>query len=590
MVVNKLSAQVQIALRYENLLTSSIKSLFVVDQITQLWEVIVRYAGTLEEISRKFDLEVYELGAGYAQVIMRRQDIGALSDEPNIIFISIPQFMTYIALDLGPSCAENIGVPLGNFQISGKDFLLAVVDSGIDYSHPDFINDDGTTRISYLWDQTIEGAPPPGFVGGTVYTREQINEALSASTREEMFSLVPSRDVIGHGTAITGVAAGNGRGSVGGRNRGVAPECDLLIVKAGKIDEQYGPRDLDIMRGIHFALETARALEKPVVILLGSGYNLTSHNGRDMLAQYLRDIYNSWICNIVVGMGNEGDKGSHTQGMLREGESKDIQFIVDGQMADYGLCIWKPLIDEVELILQSPTGERTEVLSLLTPNRAYLFDQTTVLVNFSEPFVDTTQQQIFILLQGQDDNPINTGLWQITLRGKRILEGNYNVWGSIVLGADNNTRFVEASLDITLTSPSDSEGLTSVGAYNGSTTQLASFSGRGYTSDGRIRPKLVAPGINVTVPSVRVGELYTTASGTSIAAAFVAGAYVLMQAYGIIQLGNTGSYGDALEVYLLRNARRPPVYAPYPNNSWGFGILCIEAALVNMREVANLTN
>lgn len=590
MVVNKLSAQVQIALRYENLLTDNIKSLFIIDQITQLWEVIVRYSGSLEGISSRFNMEVYELGSGYAQVIIRRQYIGQLSDEANIIFISIPQFMTYINLDLGPSCAENISIPTGNFQISGKDFLLAVVDSGIDYSHPDFRNEDDTTRILYLWDQSIEGAPPPGFSGGTLYTREQINEALNAPTREEMLSQVPSIDVLGHGTAITGVAAGNGRGSVGGRNRGVAPECDLLIVKAGKTDTQYGPRDLDIMRGVHFALETARALQKPVVILLGAGYNLTSHNGRDMLAQYLKDIYNSWICNIVVGMGNEGDKGSHNQGRLSQGETKDIQFIVDGQMTDYGLCVWKPLIDEVEFILQSPTGERTEVLSLLTPNRAYLFDQTTVLINFSEPFVDITQQQIFILLQGQDGNPINTGLWQITLRGKRILEGDYNVWGSIVVAPNNNTRFVESTIDITLTSPSDSEGLTSVGAYNGSTTQLAPFSGRGYTADGRIRPRLVAPGVNVTVPSVREGELYTTASGTSIAAAFVAGAYVLMQAYGIIQLGNTGAYGDALEVYLLRNARRPPVYAPYPNNSWGFGILCIEAALVNMREVANLTN
>lgn len=590
MVVNKLSAQVQMALRYENLLTDTIKSLFVIDQVTQLWEVVVRYSGSLEEARNKFDLEIYELGSDYAQVIIKRQYIGALSDESNIIFISIPQFMAYIDLNLGPSCAENISIPFGNFQISGRELLLAVVDSGIDYSHPDFRNEDDTTRILYLWDQSIEGTPPPGFSGGNLYTREQINRALNAPTREEMLRQVPSMDVLGHGTAITGVAGGNGRGSVGGRNRGVAPECDLLIVKVGKTDAQYGPRDLDIMKGIHFALETARTLEKPVVILLGSGYNLASHNGRYMLAQYLKDIYNSWICNIVVGMGNEGDKGSHSQGRISQDESRDIQFIVDGKMTDYGLCVWNPLIDEVEFILQSPTGERTEVLSLLTPNRAYLFDETTVLINFSEPVIDITQQQIFILLQGQNGSPINTGLWQITLRGKRILEGDYNIWGNIIKATNNNTRFVQSSIDITLTSPADSEGLTSVGAYNGNTTQLAPFSGRGYTTDGRIRPRLVAPGVNVTVPSVREGELYTTASGTSIAAAFVAGAYVLMQAYGIIQLGNTGAYGDALEVYLLRNARRPPVYAPYPNNSWGFGILCIEAALVNMRDVANLTN
>ena len=120
--------------------------------------------------------------------------------------------------------------------------------------------------------------------------------------------------------------------------------------------------------------------------------------------------------------------------------------------------------------------------------------------------------------------------------------------------------------------------------------QLAGFSGRGYTLDGRVKPELVAPGVNVTVPSSREGELYTVMSGTSVAAAFVAGAYILMQAYGIVQLGNIGLYGDALETYLIRNAKRPTANGPYPNKSWGYGILCVEAALNNMREVANNTN
>lgn len=170
------------------------------------------------------------------------------------------------------------------------------------------------------------------------------------------------------------------------------------------------------------------------------------------------------------------------------------------------------------------------------------------------------------------------------------MQGDYHIWGSIVREYTNNTRFLEATIETTLTCPADSRGLTGVGAYNGNTIQLAAFSGRGYTVDGRIRPHLVAPGINVTVPSVRNGEIYTVATGTSIAAAFVAGAYILMQAYGLVQLGNPGLYGDTLEVYLIRNARRPMLNGPYPNNSWGFGMLCLEAALNNMREVANQTN
>ncbi|ADZ83420.1 S8 family peptidase [Cellulosilyticum lentocellum] len=590
MVINKLSAQVQLALRYENLLTPNVKSLFIKDRTLQIWEIIVRYVNTLEEISSKFDMKVYDLGQGYAQVIIGRRYISELSDEPNVIFISLPQFMEYIDLDLAQVCAEETSLPTGNFQISGRGLLLAVIDSGIDYTHPDFRNDDDTTRILYLWDQGIEGGPPLGFADGTLYTKEQIDEALKEPTKEEMLVKVPSMDLLGHGTALAGIAGGNGRGSVGRRNRGMAPECDLLIVKVGKPNREYGPRDLEIMQGIRFAMEKAKELRKPLVILLGSGYNLASHNGEDILAAYIGAVYRSWVCNIVVGVGNEGNRGSHGQGNIGEGETKEIQFIIDRDMKEYACCIWKPISDEVELTLESPTGEKTEVLSLLTPNRAYLFDETAVLINFSEPVIDITQQQILIVLQGQNGQFINSGLWRISLRGKRILQGNYNIWGSIVREYANNTRFLEASIETTLTCPADSEGLTGVGAYNGNTIQLAAFSGRGYTADGRIRPNLVAPGVNVTVPSVRNGELYTVASGTSIAAAFVAGAYILMQSYGIIQLGNPGLYGDALEVYLIRNAKRPIINGPYPNNSWGFGILCLEAALNNMREVANQTN
>lgn len=152
------------------------------------------------------------------------------------------------------------------------------------------------------------------------------------------------------------------------------------------------------------------------MILLGSGYNLASHNGEDILAAYIGTVYRSWVCNIVVGMGNEGNRGSHNQGSIEEGETEEIQLIIDGNLKEYACCIWHPISDELELILESPTGEKTDVLSLLTPNRAYLFDETAVLINFSEPVIDITQQQILIVLQGQNGQFINDGLWRMSLR------------------------------------------------------------------------------------------------------------------------------------------------------------------------------
>lgn len=53
------------------------------------------------------------------------------------------------------------------------------MDSGVDYFHPDFRNEDGSTRILRLWDQSVAGNPPENYVSGTEYTKEEIDEALA---------------------------------------------------------------------------------------------------------------------------------------------------------------------------------------------------------------------------------------------------------------------------------------------------------------------------------------------------------------------------------------------------------------------------
>ena len=117
------------------------------------------------------------------------------------------------------------------------------MDSGIDYENPDFRNEDGSTRIVSLWDQSMPGNPPAGYAAGSEFTREDINAALEKSTSggfpELSTGAVLSRDMSGHGTAVAGIAAGNGRGSEDRIYRGTAPEAELIIVKMG-IPRQEG--------------------------------------------------------------------------------------------------------------------------------------------------------------------------------------------------------------------------------------------------------------------------------------------------------------------------------------------------------------
>ena len=109
------------------------------------------------------------------------------------------------------ACSEEGG-------LSGQGVLVGIVDSGIDWRHPDFCNEDGSSRILSLWDQSAQPesgqTPPKGYLRGVEYTREEINRALSLSEQEGNL-LVKERDFSGHGTSVLGIAAGNGRASAG---------------------------------------------------------------------------------------------------------------------------------------------------------------------------------------------------------------------------------------------------------------------------------------------------------------------------------------------------------------------------------------
>ena len=110
--------------------------------------------------------------------------------------------------------------------MTGKGILVGVADSGVDYFHPNFRNEDGSSRILRLWDQSIPGNPSQGYVTGTEYTKEEIDEALALGENQGR-RLVPPIDYSGHGISVLGIAAGNGRAS-DGVNQGVAYESALL--------------------------------------------------------------------------------------------------------------------------------------------------------------------------------------------------------------------------------------------------------------------------------------------------------------------------------------------------------------------------
>ena len=575
---SKMNAELELALRYYQ---SSVGTVFAQNTGISLgedWELIVKYHGDILIPVQTVGAKVEILNESFASVTITPNEIIEFSNFFEIEYMELPKRMFYILREsYGKTCITNVH-NAAPYNLLGRGVLLGIIDSGITYTHPDFRNEDGTTRIAYLWDQTISGNPPIGFSLGTEYTRDQINEALMEPTMEETLALVPSQDTMGHGTAVAGVAGGNGRASQG-REVGVAPEAEYIIVKIGTEQEDSFPRTLEVMRALKYVMKKASQINKPIAVNIGFGMVQGGHDGRTLLEIFINQMAARWKCNIMVGTGNQGNAANHTEGIIGEDEIKEVQFIINEGQKFYGFNLWKSFIDTFEIKITSPTGESTDRISMITDNILYVMGSTIIFINFSEPSNINADEQIAVFMESENGN-IDSGVWTLTIYGIKITNGRYNIWGATEETTGNETRFLQPISSTTLTIPSTSYSAISVGAFNPFTNQVAAFSGKGFTRDGRAKPSLAAPGVNIVAPNNQGG--YSPATGTSIASAFVTGGAALLMEWGIVKGNDLFLYGDRLSAALFRNTRRLITNITYPNQLWGYGAFCLEDTLISL--------
>lgn len=245
------------------------------DPIEREWDLIVKYSGNLEEIE-SLPAKVVRLRNEFAIITVRESLIEKLAGFSQIEYIEKPKRL-FFELENGKRVSCIDAIQNTRPFLFGKGVIVAVIDSGIEYANEDFRKEDGTTRILSLWDQSVEGTAPEGYFIGTEFTEAQINEALKKETREEQMQIVPSIDSSGHGTAVAGIAAGNGRNSEGMQLAGVAPESSLVIVKLGNPRKDGFPRTTELMQGIDYVIRKAQQLGMPVAINLSFGNTYGSH-------------------------------------------------------------------------------------------------------------------------------------------------------------------------------------------------------------------------------------------------------------------------------------------------------------------------
>ena len=522
-------------------------------------ELIVKYHGDLPAAIAGLDGSTELLSPNYAIVTLPLKNVDALFQLPEIEYVELPKNLSYyLRVERRNVCVTAVQES-SEWDLDGSGVLIGIIDSGIDYRHPDFRDEDGSTRILQLWDQTIEGTPPPGFREGTVYSAQQINAALKSDTP---YDIVPSRDLAGHGTAVAGIAAGNGRAS-NGTEKGMAPKASLVVVKLGNSGLENMTRTTEIMRGVKFVSDLAESLQMPCAINLSYGTNNGSHTGRSLFELYLDSIAERWKTALVVATGNEGDTGHHYSTRLTEGRDSTAEFVISGNQATVYFSLWKSFLDTVPIEVVAPDGSSTGRIQPTQSVTRAVLQGTTVSVLYGQPTEHNAEQEVYIRLQNSE-KPISVGMWKIVLTGTKIVEGQIDIWMSTLEDISSETSFLQADAYFSLTLPSTAYTAISVGGYQSDLNSIASFSGRGSNrSDPPEKPDLVAPAVRVVSTSVNGG--YDAFTGSSIA---------LMMQWGIVQRHDIFLYNQRLKAFLRQGAQRSD-FTVYPNSLWGCGRLCV---------------
>ncbi len=544
------------------------------DPVSREWELIVKYSGALEAV-REIAVSVTELMNGYAVVVIREERIDELAGFAEIEFIEKPKSL-YFEAEAGRqvSCIDT--VQFSPYSLSGRGTLVGIIDSGIDYANPAFRNEDGTTRIVSLWDQTLSGAPPAGYVSGTEYTREELDAALAETDEGERFRIVPSRDMSGHGTAVAGIAAGNGAGSAGQRYRGAAPEAELIVVKMGIPRTEGFPRTTELMTGVDYIIRKALDMRMPVAVNISFGNTYGSHDGTSLVERFLNDISDTWKNVICVGSGNEGTTAGHAAGRVSDEEERIVELAVQELEPALNVQIWKSYVDEMDISVINPSGIRVGPFQEILGPQRFILGGTELLIYYGEPKPYSVKQEIYLSFIPRQSY-IDSGVWQLVLTPRRIVDGSYQMWLPAQAALNVGTAFLLPSSSSTLTIPSTASLVITVAAYDARTFSYADFSGRGpasvYEGSGVPKPDLAAPGVRVTAPVP--GGSYREFTGTSFATPFVTGSAALLMEWGIIRGNDPYLYGEKVKAYLRRGARELPGYDEWPNAQLGYGALCV---------------
>lgn len=505
------------------------------------------------------------------------------------------------AADVGVNTVRTVQPPSFTGQ-TGSGVLVGIVDTGIDYSHPDFQKSDGTTRLVSIWDQSGTGASPPaGFTYGSEWLPPAINSAIATEV-----------DVGGHGTHVMGIAGGDGSATGNGQPAfayvGMAPEADLCVVKTTF-------QTANIVDGVDYIFRKGAALGKQAVVNLSLGTEAGPHDGTYGIDQMINALTGPGKV-VVASAGNSGEDNLHGQVTVSPGAPRSMTLTVPtytknpGTGNDYLLFSgWYEGADNISLTIRTPSG--TTLGPVVTGNS--LQNQNTA-DGFLNIFNATTapsngDNEIYIeIFDAFSNKPPKSGTWTFTftpvslgstgrmdmyLYGNNLGNGSkLAMWsqglafGGVVGSPGDADSVICAAAHTTKDCWTAVDGIRYCWNPRPTVGDIASFSSQGPRRDGELKPDLSAPGFGVSsalssnaafqTALISSDGVHVNLAGTSMSSPHVAGATALLLA----QPCWLNAFPSQIKAQLEGMARGDAFTGTLPNVIWGHGKLDIAAALV----------
>lgn len=473
--------------------------------------------------------------------------------------------------------------------LTGRGVLIGVVDTGIDYLSPLFQTSYKTTRIISIWDQTIESENdyPPDFYYGTEYSEDQINMAINSDNPHD---IVPSVDEIGHGTMIAGIAGGSDIPQF--EYSGISNESDFIIVKLKEAKDNLKdflciPKDAiayqenDIMMGISYLIQYAAILRRPISIIVGLGSSQGDHSGRGYLSAFLSNYSNFNGIVISVPAGNESNRGHHFFGKINPTFGfENVELSVGPSEQGFLLELYGVPPSDLRIEIITPTNEHLGPFTSSSGGdktiQVFYLNTSIIIDNYTTKDYRTFEQFIVIRFR----NPLS-GTWRFIVSSESDLSAQFHLWLPTEAFIQKSTYFFNPNNNTTITSPGNADRPITVTAYNTADETLYYYASKGNTILDEPKPDITAPGVDIMIPINASSSL--SSSGTSLAAAYIAGMGALLLQWGIIDGNNLSLNGIQVKKFLILGAKRDPSI-DYPNPDWGYGIVDLEKTLFGLQQ------